>query len=257
MDDHQLVERFRSDAADLDSGATDVDALVHRALLQGRRRRTRRRIVGAVASTVAAVVVATGLSTALPVGRHDGPSSTIATPVSPAASAPTPTASGATSPPASTGRVSGSPAQVRATLTGLLPARLRVVEGSSARETGGNGFDWEHNIALTLQDTAGTSYVFGGIGDEAYADGCFGLSDCTKTQLPGGGTLWVTSSPPGDKSGRDRYYAYNRPDGGHVWLQQRTYAGGSAPVTRTGLPLTDQAVRQLVTSPRWDALFTR
>jgi hypothetical protein len=170
-------------------------------------------------------------------------------PKTPAPKTATPTA------PAVSGRVSGSPADVRQTLADLLPDGARVTHASAERDEGSDGFAWEHSASLTVRDGQGTTYVLGGIGNGSYQDGCFNLDDCTKTSPPQGGTLWVTSSPAGDKSGVDLTVSYNRPDGGHVWMMERNYATGSGPVTRDGLLLSRAAGRELVTSRAWDALF--
>ena len=270
MDEDSVIERLRSGAEQLDadgSDGTDVDALVRGAVRQGRRRRTRRRWVGAgaaglVAAALVTVVVGSGLpgalrgSTAVPAGPAPGTAVTAPAPTPSStpgsSSAPTPGSSRSAGP---TGRVSGSPAAVRATLTGLLPAPLQVTDGSAAREEGGNGFAWENNAALTVRDDVGTVQVLGGIGDGAYDDACFGYRSCERTTTPDGGTLWTSTSPPGDKTGTDRNFYYNRPDGGHVWLTERNHVGGNDPVTRTGLPISWADGTAVVTDRAWDALF--
>ena len=262
MDEDLVIERLRSGGAEPDAHGSDVDALVRGALRQGHRRRTRRRLVGAgvsglVAAALVVVVVGTGLpgvlrgSTAVPAGPAPASTATVASPLS----APSPAASASAS-PGPTGRVSGSPADVRTTLTALLPGSLRVSAGSSAREEGGNGFPWENNAALTVRDDLGTAQVLGGIGDGGYDDACFGYRSCERSTPPGGGTLWTSTAPPGDKTGTDRNFYYNRPDGGHVWLSERNFDGGSDPVTRKGLPISWAEGTSIVTDPRWDALFT-
>lgn len=253
MDEDALVQRIRTDADLLDHGQTDIDALVNGAVLRGRRQRTGRRVVGVLTCAVAAGV-AIALLGGLPTGLRSGPS---VVPVAPAPSVSTssPTKTRSPAPPASPDKVSGTPAKVQKTLTDLLPAAATVTHASAARDTGTDGFAWEHTAALTVRDVQGTSYVLGGIGNGTYDDACFSLPDCTKTSVPGGGTLWVTSSPTGDKSGTDLTVSYNRPQGGHIWMMERNFGGGSGPVTRDTLLLNQAAARRLVTSPAWDKLF--
>ena len=257
MDDDRLIDQLRAHGEHLDDGAdgSDVDALVHGAVLRGRRRRTRRRVTGAVSGLVVAALAVVALGVADPSVLRGLPADppVAGTPV-PRSAAPEPSAS-PTPTPATTGRVSGRPADVRTTLAGLLPGSLEVTAATAAREEGSNGFAWEHNAALTVRDDEGTAYVLGGIGDGHFPDGCLGLADCTATDVPGGGTVWVTRSPGGDKSGADRTFTYDRPDGGHVWLMERNAPGGAEPVSRPGLPLADAVGRAVVTSADWDALF--
>ena len=151
--------------------------------------------------------------------------------------------------------MSGSPAAVQRTLTDLLPGSLRVTGASADREEGMNGFAWENNTQLTVRDSAGTAQVYGGIGDGAYDDACFGYQKCERSTLPDGGTLWTSVAPPGDKTGVDRNWYYNRPDGGHVWLSEQNFLGGDAPVTRKGLPISWDDGTGIVTDGAWDALF--
>lgn len=259
MDENSIIEQLRGQADRDESGHTDVDALVRGALVQGHRRRARRRVGAAVLAVVAAGAVGTVLVTGLPTARLSGPVggpvSAVPSPVAPSPSASPSAADGSPTRSATTGAVSGSPTQVRTTLADLLPVALTVTRSSAARELGGNGFDWENNAALTVRDDRGTSYLFGGVGNGSYDEACFGVSDCTTSTLPDGGTLWVSNGPPGDKTGSDRNFYYNRPEGGHVWLTERNAAEGNLPVTRPGLPLSVAEGREILTSPRWDDLF--
>lgn len=288
MDDSRIIERLRAEAEQI-SIDTDVDALVDGSLATGHRRRTRRRIGAAVTALVVAGIAGTvvtfgvpsallrgspgfgpagGALTAVPTPRAATPAPTPTAPSDPTPSDPTPSSpspsptstpssssSGGPATPSTTGSVSGSPKQVRAVLTGLIPGAFTVVRSSSSRDTGSDGFDWENSAAMTIHDPAGTSYVFASIGSGGYDDGCFNLSHCTTTALPDGGMLWVTSSPAGDKAGPDRTFRYNRPDGGHISLMERTYDGGNGPVTRSSVPFTVAEGRALVTSPQWNRLF--
>lgn len=271
MDESRMIERLRFDADQIETDDTDVDALVGSALRLGHRRRARRRLGAAVTGTVVAmgiagVVLAGGLTSArtgVPVPGPAGPPvSASATPTAtPAATvaatkASVPRSSQTLSADVPEDRVSGSPAQVQTALADLLPKSLTVTKASAAREEGSNGFAWENNAALTVRDAAGTSYLLGGIGDGAYVDGCFNLKQCEQTVLLHG-TLSVSRSPAGDKAGADRTFAYDRLDGGHLWLMERNYASGNGPVTREGLPLTDAEAQALITSSRWDDLFRR
>ncbi len=254
MDEDAVVERIRADADLLDDGHTDIDALVNGAMLRGRRQRTGRRLAGFMTCAVAAGVAITLLG-GLPTSLRTGPSVVPVGPP-PQVSTSSPAKTRSPAPPASPDRVSGTPGKVQQTLTDLLPAAARVTHASAARDTGTNGFAWEHTTALTVDDVQGTSYILGGIGNGTYDDACFNLPDCTKTTLPSGGTLWVTSSPGGDKSGTDLTFSYNRPQGGHIWMMERNFATGGGPVTRDALLLNKAAARRLVTSPAWDTLFT-
>lgn len=253
MDEDTIIERIRADADELDASRTDINALVQTAVLQGHRRRTRRRVAGGVTGLVAAALVVSGVTVGVRAGLHSGPTVVPAAPVPSLSSSQSLTQTPAA--PTPTGRVLGSPNAVRKTLTGLLPDSLRVTDASASRDENSDGFAWEHNAALTVQDRKGMSYLVGGIGNGAYSDGCYGLADCQRHSLPGGGTLWITGGLKVDKSGVDRTFRYNRPNGGHVWLMERNYAGGSEPVSRNGLPLSDTTGRRLVTSASWDALF--
>ncbi len=255
----QLVTRLRAEADRLDPDLGGVDALVLGALRQGRRRRTRRRVLTATAGLLAAAALTAVAASALPGLVSRGTTAEpIASPHSSAPRSPTPSptaSAGPTTPAADESVRSGvAAADVQDTLTGLLPSSLTVRQAESAREKDVDGFPWELNAALTVRDAKGTSYLFGGIGNGHYDDACFGLADCQVTEV-GGGTLWTVSSPAGDKSGADRFFYYNRPDGGHVWFSQRTYASGSGPVMRDGLPLSDAAGRRLVSGQAWDQLF--
>lgn len=257
MDENSFIERIRADADQVDTAGSDVDTLVRNALQQGRRRRTRRRVASGAAGLVAAGLLVAALAGGIPATLDTRPGVVPATPASHQTASRTAVskASSTPSPPATLDRVSGSPTQVRKNLNNLLPSSLDVTNASAAREEGSDGFAWEHNAALTVRGADGTSYIFGGIGDGHYTDGCYNLPDCITTELPDGGTLWVTRSPAGDKNGDDRTYRYNRPAGGHIWLTQRNYAGGNGPITRNRLPLSDSTARTLVTSPTWDVLF--
>ncbi len=57
MDEDTIIERIRADADELDASRTDLNALVQTAVLQGHRRRTRRRVAGGVTGLVAAALV--------------------------------------------------------------------------------------------------------------------------------------------------------------------------------------------------------
>lgn len=258
----QLVRRLRTEADRLEPDLGAVEALVLGAVRQGRRRRTRRRVLTATAGLLAAAALTVVAASVLPELLSQGTTAVpIASSPSPRASAspsptPSPTASTGSTSPAAVESVRSDvvAADVQDTLTGLLPDSLTVRQAESAREEGVDGFPWELTTALTVQDAKGTSRLFGGIGNGHYDDGCLGLADCQVTEVAGG-TLWTVRSPAGDKSGADRSFYYNRPDGGHVWFSQRNFASGSGPVTRDGLPLSDSAGRRLVTSQAWDQLF--
>lgn len=250
MDDSILIDRLRADADRLDDLDVDIDALVRGAVTHGRRRRGRRRIAGAVTGVVAAGVAVAAIATSVPALRAAQEVDPVAPPPSAATTEPTPSQT-----PSPTGRVSGSPKQVQATVTDLLPSSLTVAQASSARDVGSNGFAWENSAALTVTDAKGTSYLNVAIGNGGYVDGCLGLPDCEQTTLPDGGTLWITRSPSGDKAGADRTFTYDRPDGSHLFMMERTYAEGNGPVTRDTVPLSDAEGRALVTSTAWDALF--
>lgn len=253
MDEDAIVERIRADADQLDPGHTDIDALVDGAVFRGRRRRTQRRLVGVTAALAAAAAIVVVAS--LPTGLGAGPRVVPAAPVPQLSSSSPAPRTPAASPRPARHLVSGTPAEVKRTLTGLLPDSATVTRASDARDEDTNGFAWEHTAALTVSDPLGTSHVLGGIGNGRYVDGCFGLPDCTKTSVPGGGTLWITSSLAGDKSGTDLTFNYNRPEGGHVWMTERNFGSGSGPVTRDTLLLSKAEGRKLVTDPQWDTLF--
>lgn len=260
MDDQTLIERLRREAAQLDAGARDPSPLVRRAVTQGRRRRTRRRLGAAVGGVVVAAVVSVAVATSIP---STVPSIAVPDPAgTPVSGAPTVAATSASPSPSSsptasvsTGVVKAKPDDVRQVATSLLPGSLQVTSSSSSRDEGSNGFPWEYTAALTVQDTAGTSYLIASVGNGSYEDGCLNLKGCTKHTQPDGGLVWVTSSPAGDKAGQDRTFTYDRADGAHLFLMQRNYASGNGPVTRTGLPLTDAKAIALITDPEWDRLF--
>lgn len=257
MDDDPVIERMRSGAARLGTDETDVGSLVRGAVQRGRRRRARRRAVGAgLTGLVAAGLVVVAVSTGLPSVQRGGP---VGVPVGPPSTAPTSVSSPSPTPSPSrtpTGRVSGRPADVQRVLTGLLPGSLRVSRATSSRDEGSNGFPWENSAAMTVTDAKGSTQVLGGIGNGTYDDACFGYQKCERSTLPDGSTLWTSTSTGGDKSGTDRNWYLDRPDGGHVWLTERNYAEGNGPVTRQSLLISWATGTDIVTDPAWDALFT-
>lgn len=254
MNEDAIVERIRADADQLDSGQTDINALVDGAVFRGRRQRTRRRLAGAVAGAVAAVV-AIALIGALPTGWLSAPRAVPAGPAPTVATSSSPARTHTPTPPASPEQVSGTPLEVQKTLEELLPASSTVTHASHALDLGSDGFPWENSTALTVHDARGTSYIFGAIGNGPYTDGCFNTADCTKSSLPDGGVLWIFRGPAGDKSGVDLTFNYNRPRGGHIQIMELNYATGNGPVTRDKLLLTKTEGSRVVTSPVWDALF--
>lgn len=255
MDENAIVDRIRTDADRFDGGDTDVDALVDRALLGGRRRRTRRRVACALTGAVVGGLAIAAISVGIPAQLHSGPR------VVPAATPPQASASPArpsTPKPSfrqAPERVSASPTEVRKTFAGLLPDGTTVTRAVAWRDKKGDDYTGELDAALTVRDAQGVTYLTGAIGNGRFADTC-PYDHCTTTALPDGGMLWTSVAPPGDKAGSEGDYVYNRPGGGYVWLDEMNFDSGNGPVTRPRLLLSRAEARTIVTSPAWDSLFT-
>lgn len=252
MDESRIIDALRAGADGIGTEDSDVDALVRDALVQGRRRRTRRRVGAALGTVMAAAVVvtvvATGVVPTLLGTPQPGPVATplIATP------APSTARPSATAAPATTGLLSGTPAQVQATLVRLMPASATVTRAVS--DSGKVVEGREHNAYLDLRDAKGTSNVSAGVGEGRYSDVCATNENCRKVSVAGG-TLWTMGGPSTDKAGLDQSAYFNRPDGGRLWLTQSNYDEGNGPVTREGLPLSTKQVTALLTDPAWDRYF--
>ncbi|WP_375423558.1 hypothetical protein [uncultured Friedmanniella sp.] len=261
MDESSIIDQLRAGGDGLGTQDSDVDALVQGAVVRGRRRRTRRRAGAALGAVVAAAVVVTVVATGVVPTRLGSPqpgpvaSPVVATPSPVSTGSPSVTAS--PSPPASpttTGRLSGTPAQVEVAIADLLPSSFTVTRSVSDDPTSADGR--ELDAYLTLRDAKGTSNLIAGVSRGRYGDVCATNDPCTKRPVPGGGTLWlVGGGRDPDKAGDDGSAFYDRPDGGQVWLTQSNYGDGSGPVTRPGLPLTAAELRSIATSPTWDRFF--
>jgi hypothetical protein len=226
-------------AADIPVGG-DVDLLVIGASRQGRHRVGRRTLTALVSGM--AVIGAVGLASTLALGHDDS-----SAPDRPTTSSTTLSGSLAPGVLTSSGAMTQKQLEILAVIEAKLPGELKVAAH--------HGIGQRSIVAMAILDSQGYTWVdtrFGTTGGDGW-DPCRATNSCSVERVKGGTLYSLREIETGGNSTHySASYTYERPDGRYVYFNQTNVFDPDS--RRSSPPLTDDQVRDMLTSPEWDRL---